>query len=190
MTESPLNSLPSQILNNVKSTFNEFKSNPEKIKQALSATGAVVLFAGSLFGLQTVLKQKPKPVIKYLTPAISHYLNYHQDWYHLIEAMSDYGHFAVATFERLAEAVTHLIYFTADLETHQHYSKLYHVAQIIGIIVECIRIIRAHVFEKYGHIQQVMLEFDEIAASMQTICTDTQYNVDNVMAYQRLTKSK
>lgn len=188
MTENILNRLPENLLAGVKQKLGEFKNSPEKIKQALGATGAVVLFAGGLYGLQTALKNKPKPAIKYLAPAISHYLQYNEDWYHLVEAMSDYGHFAVATFERLAEAITHLIYLTADLEVHQQHSKLYLVAQLIGIIVECIRVIRAHLSNQYGHVQQVMLEFDEIAANMQQICTDTQYNVDNVIAYQRMTK--
>jgi hypothetical protein len=188
MSEHVLNTLPESVVNSVKNKLSEFKNSPEKIKQALGATtGAVVLFAG-LYGLQTVLKKKPKPAIKYLSPAISHYLQYNEDWYYLIVSMSDYGHFAVATFERLAEAVTHLIYLTADLETHQQHSKLYLVAQLIGIIVECIRVIRAHLSKQYVQVEQVMLEFDEIAANMQQICTDTQYNVDNVIAYQRMTK--
>jgi hypothetical protein len=176
------------LLQKVTTTVSEFKNNPARVKQALSATGAVVLFAGGLFGLQSVLKNRTKPAIKHLSPAISHYLQYNEDWYHQIASLSDYAHFAPASFERLAEAVTHLIYITADLESKQSYSKLWSVAQLIGIMVECVRVLRAHVLKHYGTVDQVMLEFDEIASNIQQICNDTQYNVDNILAYQRLTK--
>ena len=176
------------VLNTVKSKVNEFKSDPAKIKQALGATGAAVVFAGGLFGLNALLKNKPKPTIKNLSPALSHYLEYNEDWYHLIEALSHYSHFAQGAFEKLAEAATYLIYVTSDLESQQNFSKLYTVASLIGIIVESIRVMRAHVYSKYGSVQQVMLEFDEIAANIQTLCNDTTFNVDNILHYQKLSK--
>ena len=166
----------------------EFKSNPDKVKQALSATGAVVIVAGGLFGLKSMFKNRPKPTIKHLAPAMSHYLEYNEDWYFQIAALSDFGHFSQAAFERLSEAVAFLIYVTADLETRQNYSKLYTEASLIAIVVESIRVIRAHVYQKYGSVDQVMLEFDEIAGNMQQLCNDTQYNVDNILHYQKLTK--
>ena len=176
------------LTQNLAQKLNEFKGHPAKVKQALSATGAVVVFAGGLFGLQALLKNKAKPTIKFLNPALSHYLEYNEDWYHQVAALSDYAHFAQAAFERLAEAVTYLIYVTADLESQSNYSKLYTVAKLIGIVVESIRVMRAHVYGKYGMVQQVMLEFDEIAANIQTLCNDTQFNVDNILHYQKLTK--
>lgn len=180
--------LATNLLNGIKSKVNEFKSDPARVKQALGATGAVVVFAGGLFGLKTLLQNKPKPVIKHLSPALSHYLEYNEDWYHLVAALSDYAHFAQASFEKIAEAATFLIYVTADLENLQDYSKLYTVAKLIGLIVESIRVLRAHVYSKYGSVQQVMLEFDEVAANIQTLCNDTQFNVNNVLHYNKLTK--
>ena len=44
----------------VTTTLNEFKNDKGKVKQALGATGAVMLFAGGMYGLQTLLKNKPK----------------------------------------------------------------------------------------------------------------------------------
>ena len=180
------------ILNNVLSTvntkFNSFKSDPAKVKQALGATGAVVVFAGGLFGLNALLKNKPKPKINNLSSAISYYLEYNEDWYHQIAALSSFSHFAPGAFEKLAEAATYLIYVTSDMESQQNFSKLYTVATLIGIIVESIRVLRAHVYSKYGSVQQVMLEFDEIAANIQTLCNDTTFNVENILHYQKLTK--
>jgi hypothetical protein len=173
----------------VTTTLNEFKNDKGKVKQALGATGAVMLFAGGMYGLQTLLKNKPKPVIKYLSPAMSHYLQYNEDWYNQIAALSDYGHFALSSFEKLAEAVAFLIYLTSDLENEKtNFSKLYMVAQLIGVVVECVRVLRAHLQKQYSQVLQVMLEFDEIAANIQQLCNDTQYNVDNILHYQRLTK--
>jgi hypothetical protein len=180
--------LANNLLNSVKTKVTEFKNDPGKVKQALGATGAVVVFAGGLFGLKALLQNKPKPVIKHLSPALSHYLEYNEDWYYQVAALSDYGHFAQAAFEHLAEAATFLIYLTANLESQQNYSKLYNVAQLIGIIVESIRVMRAHVYSRYGSVQQVMLEFDEVAANIQTLCNDTQFNVDNILHYQKMTK--
>lgn len=139
-------------------------------------------------GLQALLKNRPKPVIKHLSPAISHYLLYNEDWYHQVAALSDYAHFALGSFERLAEAVTLIIYLTADLETHQHLTKLRMVAQCIGVVVECLRVLRAHLMTQYGTVKQVMVEFDEIAGNIQQLCNDTQFNVDNILEYQKLTK--
>lgn len=172
----------------VTQTFHDFKNNPAKVKQVLGATGALVVFAGGVLGLQALFKQRPKPPIKHVAPALSHYLEYNEDWYFQIAALSDYGHFAQASFQRLAEAASYLIYVTADLDSHPNYSKLYTVAQLIGIVVESIRVLRAHVQQKYGQVQQVMLEFDEIAANIQQLCNDTQYNVDNIVHYQNLQK--
>ena len=180
--------LTQTVTQTVTQKLNDFKSDPAKVKQALSATGAVVVFAGGLFGLSALLKNKPKPTIKHLSPALSHYLEYNEDWYHQVAALSDYGHFSQAAFEKLAEAVTFLIYVTSDLESQQNYTKLYTVAKLIGIIVESIRVMRAHLYSKYGSVPQVMLEFDEVAANIQTLCNDTQFNVDNILHYQKLTK--
>ena len=180
---------PGSLINNVYNSVVSFKESPEKIKQALGATGAVVVLAGGILGLQALLRNKPRPPIKYLSPAISHYLQYNDDWYQIIAALSDYGHFALASFERLAEAVTHLIYITSGLEEQKpQFSKLYTVAQLIGIIVESVRVLRAHLVVKYGQVEQVMLEFDEIAGQIQQLCNDSQYNVDNILHYQHLTK--
>jgi len=164
----------------------EFKNDPVRIKQALKGTGAVVLFAGGLWGLQSLLKNKPKTPIKYLSPALSHYLEYNEDWYHLIASLSDYAHFAVATFERLAEAATHLIYIMSDAEANHNFTKLKHVAKLIGIVIECVRVLRAHLAKSYGHVPQAMALYDEIAANIQQLCNDTQFNVENIVAYNKL----
>lgn len=176
------------LTQNLSQKLTEFKSDPTKMKQALTATGAVVVLAGGLFGLQSVFKNRTKPVIKHLSSAMSHYLEYNEDWYFQIAALSDYAHFAQAAFERLAEAAAFLIYVTSDLESLQNYSKLYTVASLIGIVVESIRVLRAHVYSKYGSVTQVMMEFDEIAGNLQQLCNDTQYNVDNILHYQKMTK--
>jgi len=176
------------VVQKVVQQFHEFKSDKTKIKQALNATGAIIVVAGGLFGLKAVLQNRPKPGIKHLSPALSHYLEYNEDWYAQLSALSDYGHFALGSFERLAEAVTYLIYLTNDMDSQTpNYSKLYHVAQLIGIVVESIRVIRAHLHLQYAQVPQVMLEFDEIASNIQQLCNDTQYNVDNILAYQRMT---
>lgn len=177
-----------QIIQQVSNKLSEFKNDPVKVKKALGATGAVVLFAGGLIGLQTVLKNKQKPTIKNLSPAISYYLQYNEDWYHLIAALSDYSHFAPQSFERLAEAVTHLIYLTSFVEAEQNYTKLINVSKLIGIIVECVRVIRAYLVQQYHQVPQVMTEFDEVAANIQQLCNDTQFNVENIIAYNKLTQ--
>ena len=176
-------------LQKVNEFIHEFKSDKTRVKQALGATGAVIVFAGGLFGLQAVLKNKTKPPIKHLSPALSHYLLYNEDWHTQLVALSDYAHFAQASFERLAEAAAYLIYITTDLDSQTpQFSKLYQVAQLIGIVVESIRVLRAHLAMQYSQVPQVMLEFDEIAGNIQQICNDTQYNVDNILAYKSMTK--
>ena len=179
------------LTNKLKSAIDTVRKNPVR---AASALGGVLLVAGGVWGVNRVLAKAGTGDLPLLDHATSAYLAHDKTWYYYISDMSKYGHFAPASFRKLAECATHIIFLTATLEALSESGlkakHLWNLAKLIGKAVECIRVLRYHVVEHYGHVPSVMEQFDEAAANIQQYCNDVQFNVTNTFEYSQLQVSK
>jgi hypothetical protein len=156
-----------------------FFKDTERLKSYGAALG-ILTVGGIVYGVSKKLKKKKLlPPIRGIRRELSVYIQVDPAWYEPCYGMSRFHHVAPASFEVLCSSVAnllHLLYKIGSGETRLTASTLSHLSDHMSPIVECIRIIRAHVVSKYGYRLEVMDEFDALASSMQSLCDNIQYN--------------
>lgn len=157
-------------------------------KGIASRLGFLAVLGAGVFGAGRMMRAHKLPRMRYVSPEIAAYLGHDEIWKDLAAEMERYAHFAPAAFCRMCEAITHLIFMNATLYSEEGAltpGALFPVAQLVSIVVECIRVIHAHLEEQYSEHQDVMVPFDESAARIQTQCDDIQHNLRLELADRR-----
>ena len=91
----------------------------------------------------------------------------------LLEALREYREVARGA---CALACSSLLYFfTRSVESS---GRVVSLSRLSHKAIDALRVLRAHMLRRYGHVQAIMQEFDEVASSLQTQIDDVMSNAE------------
>lgn len=153
-----------------------------KIGAVLKITGVMGGITAGI-GVTRKLTQHdaPKTYIKYISAELSAYLANDSVWYTICYELSKYAHVAVETFRRFCAAVSYVMYYMWPMYDTNYdspvgkYTLLGIISEQLHVCIDCIRVIRTLVEQKFNGDAEIMTNFDsDISHQVQQLCDDTQ----------------
>lgn len=156
-------------------------ANRAKAFNMLKFTGFVMGMGFSVSAAHRFLTaNSPKDRIQHVSEKMSDYLSNDDAWFYPCLKMSRFGYVAPGTFQRLCEHVAQLLYIRWRVivgEIQLNYTTLFNVTHNVGVVIECIRVLRLHVHAKFGALNDVVTDFDAVASQLNQQCMDMQHNM-------------
>ena len=87
----------------------------------------------------------------------------------LLQALSTYKHVAPASCERALASLQ--LFFTQS-------GSLVGLSQLSHNAIDAIRVLRVFMMRSYGHMKDILEEFDEVAGSIQTQIDNVMFNTE------------